>query len=217
MIQGVIFDMDGLMFDSERVWDRLWIPCCEQMGLPAPTEEFLSAGRGTTGDRLKRHIHEFYPTVDPQKMLETMWKLGDVEFAKGVPVKPGLYELLDYLEEQGIPRIVASSSPKAMIERNLQTTGTARYFHDVVCGYDVDKCKPDPAIFLEAARRIGVDIHDCLVLEDSHNGVRAGHASGAVTVMVPDLMPVTGEMKTLYDFCCKDLYEVRALMEAGTI
>ena len=129
MIRGVIFDMDGLMFDSERVWDRLWVPCCEQMGLPTPTEEFLSAGRGTTGDRLKRHIHEFYPTVDPQKMLETMWKLGDVEFAKGVPVKPGLYELLDYLAEQGIPRIVASSSPNNMILCNLQTSNTMRYFH----------------------------------------------------------------------------------------
>ena len=140
-------------------------------------------------------------------------KMNDIDAASEHAVE----ELLEYLEQIDLPRIVASSSPKAMIERNLQTTGTARYFHDVVCGYDVDKCKPDPAIFLEAARRIGVDIHDCLVLEDSHNGVRAGHASGAVTVMVPDLMPVTGEMKTLYDFCCKDLYEVRALMEAGTI
>ena len=215
MIQGVIFDMDGLMFDSERVWDRLWIPCCEQMGLPAPTEEFLSAGRGTTGDRLKRHIHEFYPTVDPQKMLETMWKLGDVEFAKGVPVKPGLYELLDYLEEQGIPRIVASSSPKNMILCNLQTSNTMRYFHEVVSGLEVARSKPAPDIFLEAARRLGIEPAQCLVLEDSYNGVRAGVAAGMTTVMVPDMLPPTEEMAGLYTACCKDLREVRDLLAEG--
>ena len=95
---------------------------------------------------------------------------------KGVPCKPGLKELLSYLEDLGMPRIVASSSPRTMIELNLQTTGTARYFHDIVCGNEVKLCKPAPDIFLEAARRIKVDIHDCMVLEDSHNGIRAGHA-----------------------------------------
>ncbi|MGN0644657.1 HAD family hydrolase [Gemmiger sp.] len=215
-VKGVIFDMDGLMFDTERIWDTFWVPCCRKLGLPDPPQAFYSGGRGLAGDGLRAHIAEFYGSAAGE-LLEEVWRYGDEQFDRGVPCKPGLKELLEYLEQIGLPRIVASSSPKAMIERNLQTTGTARYFHDVVCGYDVDKCKPDPAIFLEAARRIGVDIHDCLVLEDSHNGVRAGHASGAVTVMVPDLMPVTSEMKTLYNFCCKDLYEVRALLEAGTL
>lgn len=104
-----------------------------------------------------------------------------------------------------------------MIELNLQTTGTARYFHDIVCGNEVKLCKPAPDIFLEAARRIKVDIHDCMVLEDSHNGIRAGHASGAETVMVPDLLPVTDEMRNLYDDCCKDLFEVKAKMEQGVL
>ena len=142
---------------------------------------------------------------------------GKTALANGAPAKPGLFALLDYLEEQTIPRIVASSSPRAMIEQNLQTTGTARYFHDVVCGADVQHSKPAPDIFLEAARRLRVDIRRCLVLEDSFNGVRAGHAAGAVTVMVPDLAAPDDEMRRLYTRCCRDLYEVRDLLRDGTL
>ena len=104
-----------------------------------------------------------------------------------------------------------------MIEQNLQTTGTARYFHDVVCGADVKHSKPAPDIFLEAARRLKLDIHDCLVLEDSFNGVRAGHAAGAVTVMVPDLAQPDEEIRQLYTCCCHDLLEVRDLLQQGKL
>lgn len=217
MIQGVIFDMDGLMFDTERLWDTLWAPCCEEMGLPMPTPEFYAGGRGLAGVYLKQHLQEFYPDADPQEMLDLVWDLGMKRFAEGVPCKPGLKELLAYLEETGMPRIVASSSPRHMIEQNLQTTGTARYFHDTVCGADVPRSKPDPAIFLEAARRLRLDPKTCLVLEDSYNGVRAGAAAGCVTVMVPDLAAPNEEMAGLYTRCCKDLFEVKELLQAGAL
>lgn len=217
MIQGVIFDMDGLMFDTERLWDTLWAPCCEKMGLPAPTEAFYAGGRGLAGANLHAHLKEFYPTVDPKKMLDEVWDLGMARFAEGVPCKPGLKELLHYLEEIGMPRIVASSSPRHMVEQNLQTTGTARYFHDTVCGGDVPRSKPDPAIFLEAARRLRLTPQTCLVLEDSYNGVRAGAAAGCVTVMVPDLAAPNDEMASLYTRCCKDLFEVKQLLEQGLL
>lgn len=218
MVKAVIFDMDGLMFDTERLWDTLWEPACKELGLPLPPDmaKFQAGGRGLAGDNLRRHVAQYIPD-DPQKVLDKVWQLADERFAQGVPCKPGLKELLSYLEDLGMPRIVASSSPRTMIELNLQTTGTARYFHDIVCGNEVKLCKPAPDIFLEAARRIKVDIHDCMVLEDSHNGIRAGHASGAETVMVPDLLPVTDEMRSLYDDCCKDLFEVKAKMEQGVL
>lgn len=218
MVKAVIFDMDGLMFDTERLWDTLWEPACKELGLPLPPDmaKFQAGGRGLAGDNLRRHVAQYIPG-DPQKVLDKVWQLADERFAQGVPCKPGLKELLSYLEDLGMPRIVASSSPRTMIELNLQTTGTARYFHDIVCGDEVKLCKPAPDIFLEAARRIKVDIHDCMVLEDSHNGIRAGHASGAETVMVPDLLPVTDEMRSLYDDCCKDLFEVKAKMEQGVL
>ena len=218
MVKGVIFDMDGLMFDTERLWDTLWEPACAALGLPLPAdmEKFRAGGRGLAGDNLRRHVAEYIPG-DPQKVLDKIWQLADERFARGVPCKKGLKELLAALEDMGLPRIVASSSPRNMIEMNLQTTGTARYFHDIVCGNEVKLCKPAPDIFLEAARRIKVDIHDCMVLEDSHNGIRAGHASGAETVMVPDLLPVTDEMRSLYTAECRDLFEVKKLLKAGKL
>lgn len=219
MIKGVIFDMDGLMFDTERLWDTLWEPACQALGVPMleDTESFYASGRGLAGQYLQEHVHKYFPQVDPQKMLDKIWQIGDERFAQGVPCKPGLKELLALLEERGLPRIVASSSPRNMIEQNLQTTGTARYFHDIVCGADVEHSKPAPDIFLEAARRLGLDIRDCLVLEDSYNGVRAGHAAGAVTIMVPDLAQPDEEIRQLYTRCCHDLYEVRNLLAADAL
>lgn len=197
-VKGVIFDMDGLMFDTERIWDQFWSPCCRKMSLPDPPPEFYSNGRGLAGEHQLQYIAGYYGDK-AEELLHAVWAYGGEQIKKGVPCKPGLKELLSYLEDLGMPRIVASSSPRTMIDLNLQTTGTARYFHDIVCGNEVKLCKPAPDIFLEAARRIKVDIHDCMVLEDSHNGIRAGHASGAETVMVPDLLPVTDEMRSLYD------------------
>ena len=217
MVKGVIFDMDGLMFDTERLWDTLWTPCCQKLGMPDPPPDFYTSVRGLAGENLKRYIAKFFPGHDPQKLLDAVWAMADERFAQGVPCKPGLKELLPYLEEKGLPRIVASSSPRNMIEMNLQTTGVARYFHDVVCGTDVARSKPDPAIFLEAARRLDLDPRACLVLEDSFNGVRAGAAAGAVTVMVPDLAQPTKEIQKLYTRCCKDLFEVLALLKDGQL
>lgn len=219
MIQGVIFDMDGLMFDTERIWDTFWEPACEALGVPMPADRpaFYASGRGLAGQYLREHVRKYFPMIDPQVMLDKVWQIGNERFAQGVPCKPGLKELLATLEEKGMPRIVASSSPRNMIEQNLQTTGTARYFHDVVCGADVQHSKPAPDIFLEAARRLGLDSHDCLVLEDSFNGVRAGHAAGAVTIMVPDLAQPDAEIRQLYTYCCHDLFEVRDLLLAGKL
>lgn len=219
MIQAVIFDMDGLMFDTERLWDTLWEPACQALGLVMPEnlDAFFAGGRGLAGTKLNEHIQKFFPQIDPQVIVEKVWELAEDRFGQGVPCKPGLAELLQTLEEKKIPRIVASSSPRALILKNLETTGMSRYFEQVVCGADVRFSKPAPDIFLEAARRLDVDIHKCLVLEDSFNGVRAGHAAGAVTVMVPDIAQPNEEIRTLYTRCCRDLHQVRQLLLDGRL
>ena len=110
MVKGVIFDMDGLMFDTERLWDTLWEPACAALGLPLPAdmEKFRAGGRGLAGDNLRRHVAEYIPG-DPQKVLDKIWQLGDERFARGVPCKKGLKELLAALEES----MVLSSWPSS--------------------------------------------------------------------------------------------------------
>ena len=215
MIQGMIFDMDGLLFDTERVWDSLWPVCFEQLGLPLPPPSFYSDGRGMSGKNAEVNIRRYYPQADTRQIILTIRSLSEERFAQGVPVKPGATELLAWLEAHGLPRIIASSSPRRIVELNLRTTGLARYFPSAVCGEDVRRSKPDPEVFLSAAKRLGLDIRHCLVLEDSFNGVRAGHASGAFTIMVPDLAQPTPEILSLCDSCCKNLFEVKALLESG--
>ena len=97
-VKGVIFDMDGLMFDTERIWDTFWVPCCRKLGLPDPPQAFYSGGRGLAGDGLRAHIAEFYGSAAGE-LLEEVWRYGDEQFDRGVPCKPGLKELLEYLDE----------------------------------------------------------------------------------------------------------------------
>ena len=215
-VKGVIFDMDGLMFDTERIWDQFWSPCCRKMSLPDPPPEFYSNGRGLAGEHQLQYIAGYYGDK-AEELLHAVWAYGGEQIKKGVPCKKGLKELLTALDDRGMPRIVASSSPRTMIEMNLQNTGTARYFHDVVSGTEVKRSKPAPDTFLLAAEKLHLDPKDCLVLEDSFNGVRAGHAAGCVTVMVPDLMQPTEEITQLYDRKCEDLLEVRDLLIEGKL
>lgn len=217
MIEGAIFDMDGLMFDSERVWGTLWQPALAAFGLTVP-EGLPDAARGTTGDAALAVIRRFCgPDVNPEAIFAEFYHQADLVFAKGVPPKPGLFELLDYFGEHGIPMAVASSSSEPLIRNNLERAGIAGRFATVVPGKEVVHSKPAPDIFLEAARRLGVNPSRALVLEDSFPGVRAGAAGGFVTVMVPDTMAPTDEIRALATRVCASLTEVRALLEAGEL
>lgn len=212
MIEAVIFDMDGLMFDTENVWTSLWEPVLASFGLPLP-EGLAKATKGTAGEELKRLVGEYCGTkVAPETILDEMWRQGDIVFEQGVDKKPGLDELLDWLKEHNIPTAVASSSLEKYIRNNLRTGQVESYFSAVVSGAHVAHSKPAPDIFLKAAELLGSDPAHTLVLEDSYNGVRAGRAGGFVTVMVPDTMAPTEEMATLYDACCPDLFAVRDLL-----
>ncbi len=217
MVNGAIFDMDGLMYDTERLWDTFWPPVCERLGLNAPPADFYTNVRGLTGEALLRRVEEYYPGWNARRLIEETWQTAARVFSRPVPCKPGLFELLEWLRQHKVLCAVASSSPRAMVQRNLDNTDATPYFRVIIGGEDVHHSKPDPEAFLLAAQKLGVPIRDCLILEDSHNGVRAGHASGGKTVMVPDLMPVTQEMRSLYDACCQSLLEVRDRLQAGTL
>ena len=217
MVDGVIFDMDGLMFDSERIWGTLWEPALATFGLTVP-DGLPEAARGTTGDAALSVIARFCgPAVDPAAIFAEFYRQAELAFARGVPPKPGLFGLLDWCEAHVIPMAVASSSPEPLIRGNLERAGIAERFAAVVPGKQVARSKPAPDIFLEAARRLGVDPAHTLVLEDSFPGVRAGAAGGFVTVMVPDTMAPTDEIRALAARVCASLSEVRVLLKGGLL
>ena len=189
MINGVIFDMDGTMFDTERMWATFWDPALKALGLPYK-EGLAEAARGTAGETTRNVVRSFYgPDCDADGIVESLHRVADEVFLSApVPKKPGLDALLAWLDEQRLPM--------------------AHYFKAIVSGQHVAHSKPDPEIFLLTAEKLGVEPARCLVLEDSYNGVRAGARGGFITVMVPDLVPADDEMRSLYTMECASLDEV---------
>ena len=218
MINGVIFDMDGTMFDTERMWATFWEPALAALGLPY-REGLAEAARGTAGVTTRNVVRQFYgPDCDAEAIVDSLHQVADeVFFSAPVPKKPGLDALLAWLKARHIPMAVASSSREAMIRHNLDVWGLTQDFTAIVSGQHVAHSKPDPEIFLLTAQKLDVEPARCLVLEDSYNGVRAGAAGGFVTVMVPDLVPADDEMKQLYTMECASLEEVLEKLKAGEI
>ena len=218
MIDGVIFDMDGTMFDTERMWATFWEPALAALGLPY-REGLAEAARGTAGVTTRNVVRQFYgPDCDAEAIVDSLHRVADeVFFSAPVPKKPGLDALLAWLKARHIPMAVASSSREAMIRHNLDVWGLTQDFTAIVSGQHVAHSKPDPEIFLLTAQKLGVEPARCLVLEDSYNGVRAGAAGGFVTVMVPDLVPANEEMRGLYTMECASLWEVLEKLKAGEI
>ncbi len=213
MIQGVIFDMDGLMFDTERMWASFWKPALDALGLPY-SEGLDEDARGTAGETMRAVLRKHYgPDCDTEAILNSLHAVAAQAFKNPVPKKPGLDELLAYLKGKGRPIAVASSSRDDVVRRHLKNGNIEHYFDVILTGDMVQHSKPAPDIFLAAAQQLGVRPSECLVLEDSYNGVRAGHAGGFVTIMVPDLLPADDEMRSLYTTECVSLHAVRRLLE----
>mgnify|MGYP002738726906 CR=1 FL=1 len=208
MIDGVIFDMDGLMFDTERIWATLWEPALATLGL-SYKEGLDVAARGTAGNTMRAVLRRFYGVnCDTDAIIGALHAQAEKAYQAPPPKKPGLDEILAWLEQRHIPMVVASSSRMSSILRHLNNWHMTDHFQALISGEQFTSSKPDPEIFLLAAEKLGVAPGHALVLEDSYNGVRAGAQGGFVTVMVPDLAPAADEMRRLYTAECRDLYEV---------
>ena len=198
MKRGAIFDMDGTLVDTEKFYSRAWVETADDFGLERnPDLGRLCMGGSPAANRWI--IHKFFPTVDENEYFDhtiarvKKWSEEDLQLMSGVK------EVLEQFRADGLKMAVASSSAMADIERNLTRVGIIDYFDVLVSGQQFDHSKPLPDIFLFAAGRINVNPRDCMVFEDSFNGVRAGHASGSETIMIVDQVPPNDEIKSIAD------------------
>ena len=196
MIKGVIFDMDGTMFDTEPISAFCWKKAGEQTGYAvtdALVNSFLGKNMGAIAELLKQ---EFGQELDCNVIIDARQHCyKEYILEHGAPHKEGLVVLLNYLKEQGIPAAVSTSTDRKTAEMVIKRAGVYEYFNAFVYGDMVEKSKPAPDIFWMAAERIGVRPEECLVVEDSPAGVLAGKAAGGKTVFIPDRMLLTEEIK----------------------
>ena len=209
-IKGVVFDMDGLMFDSERIVQLSWDQAGELMGLGRLGHNIYHT-LGFNREKRKEYFKEKYGEEFPFEKFQELYRQCFQEYVKenGLPVKEGLHEILDFLWREGIPMAVATSSGQEHAEVNLKREGIFQYFQAVISGNMVSKGKPWPEIYEKACRALNLLPEQVLALEDSYSGLRAAHAAGMITVMVPDLLTDSSCVDEILDGKMGSLLEVR--------
>lgn len=209
---AVVFDMDGLLFDTESLYRDAVIAVAGEQGHEMPMSFYMTL-IGQSGEATSRAFKaRFGEGFD----FTGFWGAASTRFHELASsqryMKEGVVELLDALDSAGVPRAIATSSRHQDVRQHLEAHGLLDRFDAVVAKGDYARGKPNPDPFLTAAERLGHAPEFCLALEDSHHGVRAASSAGMMTIMVPDLLAATAEMEELCICIAKDLHEVRTLM-----
>ena len=187
-VQAVLFDMDGVIFDSERLVIECWQAIAEKHNIPDIVEICMRVqgiNRVETGKKFLEKYGNDFPYETYKKEVTALFRQL---YGEGrLPVKPGVREILAALKQEGIPMAVASSTRSDIVRLELEEAGILQHFDAVLGGDMVERSKPEPDIFLAAAKAVGAEPARCYVLEDSYNGIRAAYRAGMHPIMVPDM------------------------------
>ncbi|NLR76938.1 HAD family hydrolase [Leeia aquatica] len=214
-LHAVLFDMDGLMLDTERIAQQAGMDACADHGYVMDRSLAMQlVGRNSrdTDQILAAHFGSGFDPLAVRERFKARYEAA--LFDGGLQTKPGLFELLDWLQRLNMPRAVATSTRHDMALRKLAHAGVQRYFEHVIGGDQVSRGKPEPDIFLAAAERLGVEPAHCVVLEDSEPGVQAALAAGMTPLMVPDLKAPSSALLAHGITVCNSLHAVMRHLSA---
>ena len=206
---AVVFDMDGVIFDSERCVFECWIEIADKYGIKDIEKNFLAC-TGTTMSRTREIMMEAYGADFPyDDFAHEASVIFHEKYDNGnLPIKVGVFELLDYLKEQGKKIALATSTRRQTVLYQLEQAGILKYFDEIITGDMVTNSKPDPEIYLMACEKIAVKPRNAFAIEDSYNGIRSAQAGGLRAIMVPDLLSANEEMKELSEVVLNSLNDV---------
>lgn len=206
MVSGIIFDMDGVLVDSERQSNEGWLWAAEQLGVDMPMW-LIDSFKGAPAELCCKFFDDYYKgAIDywEAKELRTqhVYKIRETE---GIPVKKGVKDIFEYIRNNGLKCAVATSTRRESAEKTLHKIGVWDYLDAVVYGDEVEHGKPEPDIFLRAAKAIGISSSEAVVVEDSINGIKAGYAAGMRVVHIPDTIAIDDDIRKLTYMVCADL------------
>ncbi len=214
-IRAVVFDMDGLMFDSERVIQYSWNVVGRRMGYGNLGDDNILNTLGFNRDTRRNYFKERYGSDFPYEQFYDDYRIAFREYvaANGLPVKEGLHELLEVLNDKGILMAVATSSGYEHALENLKNEGVEHYFKAMITGNMVTHAKPAPEIYEKACQALGVEPGYAVALEDSYNGIRSAHRAGMYTIMIPDLLKDTAPVRECLDCKMDSLLDVAVWLQ----
>lgn len=209
-IKAVIFDMDGVLFDTERVYLESWIKVFKEYGYTMTKEMYIplmGTGRKNVKEVFKKTFGDNIPIEEMYvKKDELLFKAID---NNEVPLKLGAIDILCYLKEEGYKIALATSAKRDRVTKQIQANNMNNMFNAIVCGDDVVNSKPDPEIFLKAAKKLDVNPENCVVIEDSLAGIKGANKGGMKGFHVEDLKKADDEIKTLSTKTFKNLVEIK--------
>lgn len=209
LYKAVVFDMDGVIFDSERAVMQCWKEVASRHNIP-DIEKAILACTGTTMVRTREIMLNLYGADFPyDEYARESSVIFHSRYDGGrLPMKPGVKELLTFLKERGKKIALASSTRQQVVMDELRDAGIIEYFDRIICGDMVSRSKPAPDIFLKACEELNVSPSGSYAIEDSYNGIRAAHAGGLHPIMIPDLLPADEEMQSLAEIILPNLTSV---------
>ena len=213
-MKAVIFDMDGVLFDTERLAVKCWDTIGEEIGLGKVGYMVMKTLGRTREESVKIFINEFGEKFN-NDIFQAHYKayLEKYYADNRVPLKDGVKEILHFLKENGYKTAVASSSSEESVLHHLKDAELERYYDKIICGDKVKKSKPEPDIYLEAARELNVKPEECFAVEDSESGLLSAHRAKMKVVYIPDLYEADEEIRRIIDIEFQSLNEFREYLE----